>query len=92
MGIKSLTRRHADRIAGVVSCCGRLLIFGTLAAKLFRQRDDLLPVRARDPHLGLSRFAEPFRQQPRENAARLAADNGLKIEHIRKKNFRKEDL
>ena len=38
-----------------------------------------------------SRFAEPFRKQLRENAARLAADNGLEIEHIRKKNFRKED-
>ena len=35
MGIESLRRRHADQIAGVVSCYGRLLIFGTLAAICF---------------------------------------------------------
>ncbi len=35
MGIKSLRRRHADQIAGVVSCYGRLLIFGILAAICF---------------------------------------------------------
>jgi hypothetical protein len=37
------------------------------------------------------RFAEPFRDQIRENAERLAAEHGLEIEYIRKRNFRKED-
>lgn len=37
------------------------------------------------------RFAEPFRNQLRDNAAQIAADNGLEIEHIGKKNFRQED-
>src|ERR1019366_8770777 len=37
------------------------------------------------------RFAEPFRNRLRENAEKLAADNGIQIEHIRKKNFRKEN-
>ena len=36
------------------------------------------------------RFAEPFRNELRENAECLAAESGLKIDHIRKKNFRKE--
>ena len=37
-----------------------------------------------------ARFAEPFRHELRENAERLAAESGLKIDHIRKKNFRQE--
>ena len=37
-----------------------------------------------------ARFAEPFRNELRENAERWAAESGLKIDHIRKENFRKE--
>jgi hypothetical protein len=37
------------------------------------------------------RFAEPFREQFRENAERLAVEAGIEIEFIRKRNFRKED-
>ncbi|MGO8720711.1 MAG: hypothetical protein ACLQMO_16075 [Acidobacteriaceae bacterium] len=37
------------------------------------------------------RFAEPFRDELRENAERLAAEAGIEIEFIRKRNFRKED-
>jgi hypothetical protein len=35
-------------------------------------------------------FAKGIRDELRGNAQRLAAQNGLEIEHIRKKNFRKE--
>ena len=38
------------------------------------------------------RFAEPYRNQLRENAERLAAENGIPIEHLRKKNIRQEKL
>jgi hypothetical protein len=38
-----------------------------------------------------ARFAEPFRDQLRENAERLAAANGIAIEFLRKRNVRKED-
>jgi hypothetical protein len=37
------------------------------------------------------RFAEPFRNRLRENAERLAAENGIDIEFLRKRNLRKED-
>jgi hypothetical protein len=37
------------------------------------------------------RFAEPFRDELRENAKRLATEAGLEIEFIRKRSFRKED-
>ena len=37
------------------------------------------------------RFADPFRDQLRENAERLAAESGIEIEFLRKRNVRKED-
>src|SRR3974377_831481 len=37
------------------------------------------------------KFAEPFRNQLRENAERVAAENGIEIEFLRKRNVRKED-
>ena len=37
------------------------------------------------------RFAQPLRDQLQANAQRLARENGLSIEYLRKVNFRKED-
>jgi hypothetical protein len=37
------------------------------------------------------KFAEPFRNRIRENAERMAAEAGIEIEFIRKRNLRKED-
>jgi hypothetical protein len=36
-------------------------------------------------------WAEPLREEIRVNAERLASENGLTIEFIRRNNFRKED-
>ena len=36
------------------------------------------------------RFAEPLRDELRKNAEKIAAENGLEIEFIRKNDFRKE--
>ena len=37
------------------------------------------------------KFAQPFRDELRANAERLAAENGIEIELLRKRNGRKED-
>jgi hypothetical protein len=37
------------------------------------------------------KFAEPYRNRIRENAEKVAAEAGVGIEFIRKRNFRKED-
>jgi hypothetical protein len=37
------------------------------------------------------KFAEPYRNRIRENAEQMAAEAGIEIEFIRKRNFRKED-
>jgi hypothetical protein len=37
------------------------------------------------------RFAEPFRDQLRENAERLVMEADIEVEFLRKRNVRKED-
>jgi hypothetical protein len=83
--------RHQDSISGVLSCFDRVIITGTLP--------DICHAGAMGGYLGYlkirlfdyPRWAEPLREELRENAERLAAEAGLKIEFIRKlKAFRKE--
>jgi hypothetical protein len=87
-----LTDRYASRIRGVLSCFDRILITGTLPdichAKAFTRELNRRQVRIFD----FPQFATPLRDAIRDNAERLADENGLVIEHIRRiKAFRKED-
>ena len=91
MGIELLTERHADQITGVLSCYDRILIFGTLPGVCFADGMTSYLYQHKIRIFDYPRFAEPFRNQLRENAARIAADNSLEIEHIGKKNFRQDD-
>ena len=91
MGLTLLTERHADEIAGVLSCYDRILIFGTLPKICYAGGMTSYLYEQKIRIFDYPRFAEPFRDQLRENAERLAAENGIEIEYIRKKNFRKEE-
>ncbi len=83
--------RHAAKILGVLSCFDRVVIIGTLPdichagamAQYLRSTGTRL--------FDYPRFAEPFRDEIREHADRLAREHGLEIEYIQRKNFRKED-
>ncbi|MBM4093966.1 MAG: MarR family transcriptional regulator [Planctomycetes bacterium] len=89
--MNSFVERHREKILGVLSCFDRVVITGTLP--------DLCHAEAMAGYLGkrgirlfdYPRWAEPLREVLRENAERLAAQSGLEIEFIRRKNFRKED-
>jgi hypothetical protein len=87
-----LTERYAGQIAGVLSCYDRIVITGTLPGVCFPE--------GMAKHLGVRgirlfdypRFVEPLRNAIRENAERLAREEGLEIEFIRSAGaFRKED-
>jgi len=87
----SLTERYASQIAGVLSCWDRIVITGMLPDIGYAQAMAAF-LRARGIRLfDFPRWAEPLREEIRENAERLAAENGLTIEFIRKKDFRKEE-
>jgi len=84
--------RHADQIRGVLSCFDRVVLTGTLP--------DLCHADAMARYLGARqtrlfdypRWAEPFRDEVRVHAERLAQEAGLAIEFIRRvKAFRKEE-
>jgi hypothetical protein len=90
VGIELLTERHAARIAGVLGCWDRMLIFGTLPKICFAGGMTSLLFERKIRIFDYPKFAEPFRNRIRENAEKLAAEAGIEIEFIRKRNFRKE--
>lgn len=91
MAIELLTERHGDQIAGVLGCWDRMLIFGTLPRICFAGGMTSFLFERNIRIFDYPKFAEPFRKRIRENAEQLAADTGVEIEFIRKRNFRKED-
>src|ERR1017187_7629773 len=91
MSIELLTNRHSKQIAGIISCYDRILIVGTLPGICYATGMASFLYQNKTRVFDYPRFAEPFRDQIRENAEKVASDHGIEIEYIRKKNFRKED-
>ena len=92
MGIQLLTERLKDQIAGVLGCWDRMLIFGTLPKICYAEGMTSYLYAKQVRIFDYPKFAEPFRDRLRENAEQLAAANGIKIQFLRKRNARKEDL
>jgi hypothetical protein len=91
VGVELLTERHAAQIAGALGCWDRMLIFGTLPKICFAGGMTSFLYERNIRIFDYPKFAEPFRNRIRENAEKLAAEAGIEIEFIRKRNFRKED-
>jgi hypothetical protein len=68
-----------------------MLIFGTLPKICFAGRMTSFLFERKIRIFDYPKFAEPFRNRIRENAEKLAAEAGIEIEFIHKRNFRKED-
>jgi hypothetical protein len=90
--METLVDRYKDKISGILTCPDRLVLTGTLpvlsnskslTSYLYSQN-----IRIFD----YAKFAEPFRNQLRENAERLAKENDIEIEFIRKSTVRKETV
>jgi hypothetical protein len=91
MGLMLLTERHAEQVAGVLSCYDRLIVQGTLP--IFCYADGMtkyLSVRG-IRIFDFVQFAKPLTDAIKSNAEALAAACELEIDYVRKKNFRKED-
>ena len=85
-----LTEKYASKIRGVLSCFDRVLITGTIPEICHPGAITSLLYAKQIRIFDYTQFAEPLRDEIRENAERLAKENGLEIEFIRKKDFRKE--
>ena len=86
-----LTQRYAEQIAGELSCYDRIMIQGTLPGFCYAAGMTAYLKTHSIRIFDYPRWAEPLRDELRQNAERLAAEHGLEIEFIRKpKTLRKE--
>ena len=90
--MKLLTEQYKDQISGVLSCFDRVIITGTLpnicypagmTSWLFANNIRIFDYKP---------MANGLRLDIRKNAEKLAAENNIEIEHIRKKKIRKESI
>ena len=91
MATDLLTETYADRLDGVLACYDRLILTGSLYPFCYAQGMSGYLRSQRIRIFDYPEFAQGLREQLRSNAEALAQANGLEIDFIRKKNFRKED-
>ncbi len=84
------TDRHASKIRGKLSCFDRVVITGTIPGVCYAAGMTSFLYANGIRIFDYPKWAEPLREEIRTNAERLAEENGLEIEFIRRKNFRKE--
>jgi hypothetical protein len=75
----------------VLSCWDGVLVFGTLPKISYAGGMTSYLYERKVRIFDCPKFAVPFRDQLRENAERVAAEAGIEIEFLRKRNVRKED-
>ena len=89
--MQNFIERHSSKIKGIISCFDRIVMTGTIPGICYAEGMSMF-LRQQDIRIfDYTQWAEPLREEIRENAERIAAQNGLEIDFIRKKNFRKED-
>ena len=86
-----LSERHYNELDGVLSCYDRIVITGSLYPFCYAQGMTHYLYQKGIRIFDYAKFAEPLRERIRENAEALAQANGVKIEFVRKKDFRKEN-
>ena len=87
-----LTDKYADKIYGIITCYDRMIIQGYIPnwshADAMTTYMKLNGIRIFD----YSVFSQPLTEQVRQNAEKIAQENGIEIEFIRKLHaFRKDD-
>ena len=87
-----LTDKYADKIYGTITCYDRMIIQGYIPgwshAEGMTGYLNANNIRIFD----FSNFSQPLTEQVRTNAQRIADENGIEIEFIRKlRAFRKDD-
>ena len=86
-----LTDRYADQIQGVYSCYDRVIIQGTLPGFCYAEGMTSYLYSNNIRIFDYPKFADSLRHELRFNAERIAEQNDLQIDFIRKNNFRKEE-
>ena len=74
-----LTERYADKILGQLACYDRIVIQGTLPGFCFADGMTSYLYANNIRIFDYPRFAEPLRNELRDNADKIARNNGLQI-------------
>jgi len=85
-----LSERYSKELDGVLSCYDRVVITGSLQPLCYAQGMTHYLYQQGIRIFDYAEFAEPLRECVRENAEAVAEAHGVKIEFVRKKDFRKE--
>jgi len=91
MGLVLLTERHAEQTAGVLSCYDRVIVQGTLPVFCYADGMTAYLSKRGIRIFDFTQFVKPLTDAIKANAEALALARGLRIDYVRKKNFRKED-
>lgn len=86
-----LSERYYQELDGVLSSYDRVVITGNIQSFCYAQGMTHYLYQQGIRIFDYAKFAEPLRERIRENAEALAEVNGIKIEFVRKKGFRKEN-
>ncbi len=86
-----ITERYEEKIAGVLSCYDRVIVQGTLPIFCYAEGMTKYLTARGIRIFDFAQFAKPLTEAIKENAEALAAQHGLQVDYIRKKNFRKEE-
>ena len=89
--MQNFIERHNTKIKGVISCFDRIVLTGTIPGICYAEGMTSLLFKKNIRIFDYTDFVEPMREEIRLNAEKLAEENGLEIDFVRKKNFRKED-
>jgi len=89
--MQNFIERHNTKIKGVISCFDRIVLTGTIPGICYAQGMSSFLTTKNIRIFDFTQWAEPLREEIRTNAEKVASDNDLEIDFIRKKNFRKED-
>lgn len=87
-----LTQRYKDKISFELGCYDRLILTGTLPEISYSQGMTAYMNGKGIRIFDYPKFAEPFKDKIKENANRIAEEQSVKIEFIRKAATRKEQI
>ena len=92
MAATALTERYVANLHGVLSCCDRIMVTGTLPGACFAGGMTSFASSDGIRIFDCPRFAEPLRERIRQRAQEVCTAADVQIEHVSECHIRKEDL
>jgi DNA-binding MarR family transcriptional regulator len=87
-----IVERYSDRILGVLSCYDRVIIRGQIPGFAYVKGMESFLDSRRIKLFDFPRFFMPLRDALRDNAQRLAKEQGIEVQFIRNHEDRKQDI